>query len=126
MKHFDLEIKLDGLTDLWGKYTLVFPVCSTESSNDGLLPYNSEIKEVNLKVYIGSVDEKTNINDSVLIQGIISDNPKVVSPNLVTFFLKHPGENYSNIKATLVIEITLMNEGKKTFYGSFIYIGWSG
>ena len=125
MKHFELGIRLDNFTDLWGKHTLIFPICTSETANDGLLPFGSAISAVTLKVYEGAVDEKTNITNATLVVGIIDGTPQVVAPNKVTFFIKHPGVNYENTKATLVAEITLADGGKNTFYGEGIYIGWS-
>ena len=125
MKHFDLKIKIDSFTDLWGKHTLVFPVCSSETANDGLLPFGAVIASATLKVYSGYIDEKTDISTATLVPDIIDGTPIVVSPNKVTFFVQHPGATYANIKATLIVEITLTDGGKNTFYGEGIYIGWS-
>ena len=104
MKHFELGIRLDNFTDLWGKHTLVFPVCSSETANDGLLPYGAIISTAVLKVYSGNIDEKTDIDSATLVENIIDGTPVVVLPNKVTFFIQHPGEDYENIKATLIAE----------------------
>ena len=61
MIHFDLEINVDGYEDKWGGYVLEFPICTSATANDGLLPYGTTISSVTMKAYEGKIDEKTDL-----------------------------------------------------------------
>jgi hypothetical protein len=125
MIHFNLKIRLDTFTSLWGTHRLKFPICTSVIANDGLLPYGSFISGVTLTTYLGRVDESTNISTATPVVGIIDGIPAIVGTDIVSFAVKHPGNTsaWLNKSASLVIQLTLNGGQKTTFYAYPIYIG---
>ena len=124
MIHFNLDIKLDNYADSWGHFLFNFPICSSNRTNDGILPYNSTIMAITVKAYIGRVDENTDISAATELTTMIEATPSIQGDNEIILFLQHPGAAYNNKKASLVFELTLSGGQKKSFYGYFIEIGW--
>lgn len=124
--HFNLGINVDAYQDKWGGYVLKFPICTSATANDGLLPYGTTISSVTMKAYEGKIDEKTDLSSITEITTLIDDSPApaVQNDNEVVFYLQHPGTTHNNKKCTLVAQLTLSGGEKKSFYAYYVYVGW--
>lgn len=124
MIHFDLDIRIDNTTADWGPYLLRFPVCSSMVSNDGLLPYDSDILSTIFRAFEGKVDANTDLSIANEIVGLFDSSTDSINNQEVVLYLKHPGAAYKNIMAGIIMEVLLASGQTKSFYGYYINIGW--
>jgi len=125
MAEFTGTIEIGYYTDLWGPYFFIFPVNTTETSNDGIIPYGDTISAVTPRVFIGSVKRKSTLSSFTEITDTTIDpsySPAISDGNTVLIKLQYPGSDYTNSKATILFEIDLASGGKKSFYFQYIKI----
>ena len=124
MIHFNIDIQIDNYVDAWGHYVFKFPICSTAVTNDGVLPYDTTISSVNVKAYLGRIDEQTDLSTATEVTTLIEASPQIQNDDEVAIYLQHPGATHVNKKIGLVFELILSEGQKKSFYGYYIEIGW--
>ena len=125
MLHFNLDIKVDNTSDIWGHYIFKFPICSSIYANDGILPYSTTIASVTVRSFVGMVDENTDLSAATEITTLIEATPVIQNDNEIALYFQHPGASYKNKKVGLIFELTLSEGQKKSFYGYYVEIGWS-
>lgn len=124
MAEFTGTIEVGYYTDLWGPYLFTFPINSSATANDGLIPYGDTIQSVNVKAYLGRVNRKSTLSEETEIVDLIDSefSPNIVSGYKVEVKLQYPGSTYKDEKATLIFEVTLASGGKKAFYFQYVRI----
>jgi len=123
-------IEIDQDMDLWGPYTFTFPVCSSDTANDGSIPYGDTIATVVIEAYDGKVDRGDVIADQTELHGtdydfVDADYTPVVDGSASTIKVKFvfpADDEYSGDKATLVFVVTLTSGGTKAFYFHYVKV----
>ncbi|RLF02477.1 MAG: hypothetical protein DRJ64_09300 [Thermoprotei archaeon] len=118
----DIEFDIDVTyyNDNWGNYIVSFPICTSATANDGIIPYNTTITGVEIEAYLGKVLNRDSLSGETEIVGLIDSNdttPFVQNDNEVGFTLAHPGTAYENQNATLVFKLTIAGDKTRAFYG---------
>jgi uncharacterized surface anchored protein len=118
------DIELDYYTDDWGPYSFNFPIASSATANDGLLPYGTTIQSVSVNAYQGNVNRKSTLGDETEISGLVDADytPTISGDDTVLVKFAHPGASYKTQKATLIFELTLSNGAKNAFYFQYVRI----
>lgn len=123
---FDREtIDVGYYTDLWGPYTFDFPICTSLTANDGLIPYGDTIDSATVKAYLGSADRTTDLTGLTDITTSLIDpdyTPTVYGTHSVQVKFQYPGSTYNGMYATLVFEITTTAGGKREFFFQHVAI----
>jgi len=125
MAEFTGTIEVGYNTDLWGPYGFKFPINTTETSNDGMIPFGDVITAVTVKAYQGKVTRKDTLSEETEIATLIDDayTPAInAGQDKVSIKLQYPGVDYKAQKATLIFELTLQSGAKKAFYYTYVYI----
>lgn len=125
MAEFEGSIELEYYTDLWGPYFFIFPVNTTATSNDGIIPYGDTITSVSVRAFIGNVKRKSDLDNFTEITTDMIDpeyTPEISAGNTVLVKLQYPGETHKGTKATLILEVDLASGGKKAFYFQYVRI----
>ena len=110
-------------TDLWGPYLFRLSICSSETVNDGKIPFGDSIASVVVKAYTGRVVLGTHLDLHTEITDLIDPDYTIIIYNGDTIKMKfqHPSGTYTG-KVTLVFNVTLTSGGTKTFYFQYIKI----
>ena len=118
MADFDQEtIEIGYYTDGWGPYTFKFPIATSVTANDGLIPYGSTIASANVKAYQGNVKRSSTLADETEIADLIdTDHAPIIGDDTVKVKFEYPGTDFKGEKATLIFELTLSTGGMKSFY----------
>jgi len=124
MADFDqTTIDVGYYTDGWGPYTFKFPIASSATANDGIIPYGATIASATVKAYQGNVKRTSTLTDETEITGLVdADHAVVIGDDTVKIKFEHPGSSYKGQKATLIFELTLSTGGTKAFYFQYIKI----
>lgn len=117
--HDNIEVRsiTSFKTDLWGSYIFAFPICSSATANDGVIPFGDTISSVSVKSYLGYVTAKSTIANETEITDLIDPafTPTITSSYKVNVKFQYPADQKGK-KATLIFEITLAGAGKQLFY----------
>ena len=115
----ELDIDVTFYNDNWGDYIVAFPICSTATANDGVIPFDAVITGVEIEAYLGKVLNRDELSSETEIIGLIDSDttPYVQNDNEVGFAIAHPGATYNNKKATLIFKLTITGDRTKAFYG---------
>jgi hypothetical protein len=122
---FEGTIEVGYNTDLWGPYGFKFPICSSETANDGMIPYGDTIASVNVRGFQGKVTRKSTLSEETEITNLVDpdDAPEInVDKDKVSLKLQYPGVTYKGQKATLIFELTLTSGATKSFYFQYVRI----
>src|SRR4030042_37906 len=106
-------------TDEWGIYRFNFPACSSETANDGAIPYNSTLATVSVFAYLGKVTDTSVLADETIIADLIDPifTPIISGNFYVNVKLQYPtAVSYKGKKATLIFQISLTGGGTYPFY----------
>ena len=124
MAEFEGTIEVGYYTDLWGPYLFTFPINTSATANDGLIPYGDTIASVTVKAYQGRVNRKSTLSEETEIAGLIDTDfePTIIGGYKVSVKFEHPGSTYKGEKATLIFEVTLASGAKKAFYFQYVRI----
>jgi hypothetical protein len=121
----ETEIEIGYYTDNWGPYAFKFPIATSETANDGVIPYGDTIASVSIKAYIGNVNRKSTLGDETLIPaGELIDSdfvPSITDGNVVKCKFVWNSAHKEN-KATLIFECTMTSGGKRSFYFQYVKI----
>jgi len=121
-------IEIDQDTDLWGPYVFTFPIATSATANDGIIPYGDTLSSVTIKAYDGKVNRGDDLDDETALHGtdytFIDDAyDAVVGDSTIRLKFAYPTDNtYSGDKATLVFVVTLTSGGTKAFYYHFVKV----
>ncbi len=116
----EFNISVNYHNDDWGDYLVSFPICSSATANDGVIPFGAVITAVTMEAYLGKVKARDGLSGETQITGLIDSDdttPYVQNDNEIGFTLAHPGATYENQKATLIFKLTITGGGTKAFYG---------
>ena len=118
------SIEVGYFTDLWGPYKFSLPIASSESANDGVIPYDDTIASATVRAFVGDVRRSSVLADETEISDDLIDPgyDPVSGDDYVKVKFQHPGEDYIGEKATLIFEVTLTSGGKKAFYFQYVRI----
>ncbi|RLD57843.1 MAG: hypothetical protein DRI97_04420 [Bacteroidetes bacterium] len=125
MSEFEGTIEVGYDTDLWGPYGFKFPINTTETSNDGMIPYGDTIADVTVRAFAGKVTRKSSLSEEDEIADLIdpSFTPEInVAKDKVAIKLQYPAITYKGQKATLIFELTLTSGAEKAFYFQYVRI----
>jgi len=117
--HFDKAvIEIGYFSDLWGPYGFKFPIATSATANDGLIPFGDTIFSVSVKTYKGSANRGSDLSNFTEIEDLIDPDYTIEITDGHTVWIKfqNPGSDYYGEKATLVFEVTLASGGKADFY----------
>lgn len=124
--HFEeQEIEVTENEDLWGPFAFKFPILSSQTANDGVLPYGDTLSSVSVKAYLGKVRSTSDLSDYTDISDDLIDpsfTPVVDGDDTVKLKLQHPGSSYRGEKATLVFTVTLASNGVRDFFFQYVKI----
>jgi len=121
-------IEIDQDTDLWGPYVFTFPIATSATANDGVIPFGDTVASVVVESYLGKVERGDVLSSETVLHGtdydfVDADYTPVTGSNTVKIKLVYPTDNtYTGQKATLVFVITLASGGTKAFYYHFVKV----
>jgi len=117
-------IEVGYYTDDWGPYSFKFPITSSLTANDGLLPYGSTIQSVSVTAYQGSVTRKSTLSEETEVTALIDTDytPQISGDDIVLVKFAYPAISFKAQKATLIFELTLSTGAQKAFYFQYIRI----
>ncbi|RLA56946.1 MAG: hypothetical protein DRR04_13600 [Gammaproteobacteria bacterium] len=125
MAEFEGTVEIGYNTDLWGPYGFKFPINSSETANDGMIPFGDEISAVNVRAFQGRVTRKNTLSEETEIADLIDPayTPLInVAGDKVSIKLQYPNISYKGQKATLIFELTLTSGAEKAFYFEYVRI----
>jgi hypothetical protein len=125
MSEFEGTIEVGYNTDLWGPYGFEFPINTTATSNDGMIPFGDTIASVNVRAFQGKVTRKSTLTDETEISDLIDPAfPAEIGAgsHKVSIKLQYPNITYKGQKCTLIFELTLTSGAEKAFYFQYVRI----
>ena len=125
MSDFELkDIEIRYFSDDWGPFSFNFPSSSSQSAEDGAIPFGDTIAGAAVKAYTGNVKPGMDLGDQEDLTSVLIDStkPPVVSPNNIQVYFNYPGSTHTNKKATLIFELTLTSGAKHAFYYTYVKI----
>ena len=121
-------LEIDQDTALWGPYTFTFPIASSATANDGIIPFGDTLASVVMEVYDGTVERGDVLTDETALHStdytmIDANYSPVVGDSTVKLKFIYPTDStYTGQKATLVFVVTLTSGGTKAFYYHFVKV----
>lgn len=117
------KIKVNYNTDLWGVYTFYFPICTSLTANDGLIPYGDTVSAVVVRAFLGNVKATSDLDDETELETLVDpDYEPTISGSNVSIKLQYPTDTYKGLKYTLIFEIELTSGGTHAFYFQYVYV----
>lgn len=121
----EAEIEIGYYTDNWGPYAFRFPIASSETANDGVIPYGDVIASVNVRAFVGNISRRSTLaNETEIPAGNLIDSdytPQVLNGDTIKIKFVWPSA-YKGEKATLIFECTMASGGKRSFYFQYVRI----
>ena len=125
MAEFEGTIEVGYNTDLWGPYGFRFPISTSDTANDGMLPAGDKISAVTVRAFQGRVTRKSTLSAETEIMTLVDPayTPTInATGDKVQIKLQYPGDTYKGQKATLIFELTLDSGATKSFYFTYVRI----
>jgi hypothetical protein len=119
MADFDAyDITIGYFTDDWGPFAFNLPSATSETANDGVLPFGATITAATIRAFVGTLDAGDDLTAYVEVTDSLIDTDVALAlgSNSIYVFFKYPGDAYRNKRITLVFEVTLSTGAKQAFY----------
>jgi hypothetical protein len=119
-----VNIEIGYYSDNWGPYAYNFPIASSISANDGVLPYASTIQSVAVTAYQDNVKRTSTLADETEVTGLIDTDytPTISGDDTILVKYAYPAVSFKGQKATIIFELTLSTGAQKAFYFQYIKI----
>ena len=125
MADFEIvEIEINHYSDNWGPFVFTIPAATSQTTNDGLIPFGSTLSAVTVRAFVGTIkngadlSKYTEATDDLLDPDI----PPVAESNLIRVHFNYPGVNYKGKRLTLVFESILSTGAKQAFFFNSVVV----
>jgi len=125
MADFDsVDIELNHYTDNWGPFIFYIPSATSQTSNDGLIPYGATLADATIRAFIGVVRSGTTLDDYTEITDNVIDTDVVpiVEADKIRVYFNYPGSQYKGKKITVVFECLLTTGAQQAFFFNSLVI----
>jgi len=119
-----IDIEINHYSDNWGPFIFHIPSATSQTANDGLIPYGSTLSSATVRAFVGIIKNGARLDayTEVTAELIDTDTPPVVEANLIRVYFCYPGVEYKTKKITLVFESTLSTGAKQAFFHNSVVI----
>lgn len=123
MEDFEsVEINVNEFSVNWGPFIFLIPSATTETAEDGLIPFGTEIASTIVRAFIGSVSPGTDVDSLQEITTQLLDTAPVVEADKIRVRLTYPGDAFVGKNVTLAFICTLDDATEHAFYSQSISI----
>ena len=112
-----VDIEINHYSDNWGPFVFNVDSASSQTANDGLIPYGSILSSVTARAFVGIIKEGTPLSDYTEVTTLFdADVPLAVTDNAIRATFVYPGAEYKGDRLTIVFEATLSTTAKQAFF----------
>jgi hypothetical protein len=119
-----VDIEINHYSDNWGPFVFHVPSATSQTANDGLIPFSSVLSSVTVRAFVGVIKSGDLLSKYVEVTTLVIDQdiPTAIEDNLIKAYFTYPGASYKGKRLTIVFEAALDTGAEQAFFFNSVVV----